>query len=161
MKLLRVAVAMIAAACAFDASAAFIRTIEAPGGVGNVTSLTNVLTEFNALSDDARKSARIWLQPGIYNLSGVYMTSTHHLTVASSQGGLFAGLGDGPEETILLGGGEAGAHGVLVFGGGGNWSGSRPKAMNCMRGPESSFTMPRVWFLPAGILRSGMTFFVM
>ncbi len=122
MKLLKVAVATIAAACAFDAFAAFIRTIEAPGGVGNVTSLTNVLTEFNALSDNDRKNARIYLEKGAYNLSGVYMTSTHHLTVASSNGGLFAGLGDGPEETILLGGGETEAHGVLIFGGGGNWS---------------------------------------
>ena len=121
MKLLKVAVATIAAACAFDAFAAFVRTIEAPGGVGNVTSLTNVLAEFNALSTDDRKNARIYFEKGTYNLSGVYMTGTHHITVASSQGGLFAGLGDGPEETILLGGGEAEAHGVLMFGGGGNW----------------------------------------
>ena len=50
---------------------------------------------------------------------------------------------------------------TMSHGGGGNWSGRRPNAMNCMRVPDSSFTMPRVWFLPAGILRSGMTFFVM
>ena len=122
MKLPKVAVAMIAAACTLDVLAAFQRTIEAPGGVGDVTSLTNVLAEFNALSSDDRKSARIYLEKGTYNLSGVYMTGTHHLNVAGSQNGIFAGLGNGPEETILLGGGEAEAHGVLIFGGGGNWS---------------------------------------
>lgn len=50
---------------------------------------------------------------------------------------------------------------TMSHGGGGNWSGSRPKAMNCMRVPDSSFRMPRVWFLPAGILRSGVTFLAM
>ena len=43
---------------------------------------------------------------------------------------------------------------TMSHGGGGNWSGCRPKAMNCMRVPDSSFTMPRVWFLPAGIFRN-------
>ena len=116
--LLAMAVTM---SCVLGASAAFIRTIEAPGGVGDVVALTNVLTQFSALSDDDRKNARIWLQPGTYNLSGVYMNSTHHLSMSQSAGGLFAGLGDGPEDTVLVGGGETEAHGVLVMGGGGNF----------------------------------------
>ena len=138
MKLLRVAVAMIAAACAFDASAAFIRTIEAPGGVGNVTSLTNVLTEFNALSTDDRKNARIWLQPGIYNLSGIYMNSASHLRIEQSTGGLFAGLGDGPGDTILLGGGESQAHRVLSCSGGGNYGSTTISNLTCTGGWTTS-----------------------
>ena len=116
MKLLKVAVAMIAAACALDALAAFERTVD------NVVALTNALTELSALDSNGKTGARVWLQPGIYNLSGVYMSATHHLDIPSCSGGLVAGLGEGPEDTILLGGGEAEAHGVVKMGGGSNWS---------------------------------------
>ena len=102
-------------------AATFERTIEAPNGVGDVVALTNALTELNALTDAARNDMRIWLRQGTYNLSGVYMTSTHHLQIKQSLRGLVAGLGDGPGDTILLGGGETEAHGVLSMEGGGNW----------------------------------------
>ena len=122
-KLTTLAAAMMSAACVFDATAAFERTIEAPGGVGDVVALTNALAEYNALaSDDARNNARILLKPGTYNLAGVYMNSLFHLNLAkSTTGGIFAGLGEGPSETVLLGGGEAGAHGVIRAMGSGNW----------------------------------------
>ena len=122
MKLLNAAAAAaLFAACASDAHAAFVRTIEAPNGVGDVVALTNALTELNALADAGRSDMRVWLRPGTYNLTGVYMTSTHHLQVKQSLRGLVAGLGDGPGDTILIGGGETEAHGVLSMEGGGNW----------------------------------------
>ena len=105
--LLRIeAVAAIAFLIAPVAQAAYEATIPAPNGVGDVVALTNALTELNALSD--RTSARIWLQPGTYNLSGVYMTGEEHLMILACPGGLVAGLGNKPGDTVLLGGGEAG-----------------------------------------------------
>lgn len=120
---MKVAIAMIASLCALDVLAApFERTIDAPDGVGDVVALTNALTELNALPQVDRTGARILLKPGIYNLTGVHMKDTHHLYMSDSPGGLFAGLGEGPEETVLVGGGESEAHGVLEAGGGGNWA---------------------------------------
>ena len=103
------------------AQAAYEATIEAPNGVGDVVALTNALAQANALTDSARASARIWLKPGLYNLSGVYMTSSSHLRFKVSASGMIAGLGEKPKDTILLGGGEAEAHRVLALAGGGNY----------------------------------------
>ena len=94
--------------------------------VDDVVSLTNALTQMNELTDAGRKNARIWLRPGTYNLSGICMYSSDtygkgHLAIGLSQGGMIAGLGDGPEDTILLGAGAAEQCRVLVLkGGGGN-----------------------------------------
>ena len=97
-------------------------TIEAPGGVGDVEALTNALVAINSMIGDAngRFNARVWLKPGVYDLCGVYMTTTTgsgHLCTESIQGGMIAGLGEGPEDTILLGGGEADGRRVLYTGG--------------------------------------------
>jgi predicted outer membrane repeat protein len=108
-----------AIACAGVQAATFERTIKAPDGIGDVVALTNALAELSAASN--KDKMRIWLQKGTYDLRGVYMRSSHHLEIASAPGGLVAGLGDGPEETILLGGGEDGQHGVIYMNGGGNW----------------------------------------
>lgn len=94
--------------------------------VDDVVSLTNALTQMNELTDAGRKNARIWLRPGTYNLSGICMYSSDtygkgHLAIGLSQDGMIAGLGDGPEKTILLGAGAAEQCRVLVLkGGGGN-----------------------------------------
>ena len=111
--------AVAAVGLTLGAQAAYEATIEAPNGVGDVVALTNALAEFNALS--SRTSGRILLKPGVYNLRGVYMNSASHLTISAAQHGLFAGLGAKPEDTVLLGGGEAEAHRVLSLGGGGNY----------------------------------------
>ena len=103
------------------AQAAFVYTNEAPNGVGDVVALTNALAQANALTDSARASARIWLKPSLYNLSGVYMTSSSHLRFYVSSGGMIAGLGEKPDDTILLGGGETEKHRVLNVDGGGNY----------------------------------------
>ena len=100
-------------------AATFERTIPAPNGIGNVVALTNALAEYNALGD-YKIAAKIWLQPGTYDLSGVYMTSASHLYLKSSQGGMLAGLGAKRDDTVLLGGGEAEAHRVLQISGS-NW----------------------------------------
>ena len=97
-------------------------TIEAPGGVGDVEALTNALVAINSMAADAngRFNARVWLKPGVYDLCGVYMTTTTgsgHLVTESIQGGMIAGLGEGPEDTILLGGGEADGRRVLYTSG--------------------------------------------
>ena len=123
MKLLKVAVATIVAACALDALAAFVRTIEAPNGVGDVVALTNALTELNALEESGRGNARVWLEPGLYDLRGVFMDSGNHLKLSAASGAMIAGLGDGPDKTILLGGGddaEKGRHRILSVSGT-NW----------------------------------------
>lgn len=122
MKSPKAAVVTIVTAYALNAlSGPFERIIEA----GDVHSLTNALTELNALDQTARKDARIWLKKGLYNLSGIYMTDTHHLYVKGSSGsgdkGLLAGLAENRGDTILLGGGEAGKHGVLKIDDPGNY----------------------------------------
>ena len=112
-----------AIACAEVQAATFERTIQAPDGIGDVVALTNALTELNEATDvyDYKTQVKIWLKPGTYDLSGVYMTSSHHLTIRAFQGGILAGLGADRGDTILLGGGEDGGHGVLLSGGGGNF----------------------------------------
>lgn len=114
----------MAAGLALGAQAAYEATIEAPNGVGNVAALTNALTYVNTVLTDPnadRSKMRIWLQPGVYDLSGIYMKTASHLYIAACQHGMIAGLGDGPEDTVLLGGGEAEAHRVLALDGGGNY----------------------------------------
>lgn len=105
--------------CPVASGAAFVRTIEAPDGVGDVIALTNALTELAACSD--MENSRIWLKPGVYDLSGIYMTSSHHLSSPGGKGGILAGTGEDPSQTVLLGGGESEKHGVLTGCGGGNW----------------------------------------
>ena len=104
--------------CMLGANAAQTYTIEAPNGVGDVVALTNALTQLNALS--SRDNARVWLEPGLYDLRGVFMDSENHLRLDSASGAMIAGLGDGPDKTILLGGGddsEKGRHRILKVGG--------------------------------------------
>ena len=83
---------MMTAVAAFGASlcaqAAFVYTNEAPNGVGDVVALTNALARYNALSNNARFDARIYLKPGVYNLKDVYMNAASHLVLNSSQGGV-------------------------------------------------------------------------
>ena len=113
------AFAAIALLFAPVAQAAYEATVPAPNGVGDVVALTNALAEANALGSAAtdRLNARIWLNPGVYDLSGIYMTSGNHLYLMQSQGGMIAGLGEKPGDTILVGGGEAEGHRVLQVSG--------------------------------------------
>ncbi len=111
----------VATALATSAYAALTFTIPAPNGVGDVVALTNALAQINAAPADGNPNGRfwskVWLEPGIYNLSGVYMNADSHLYVNSWHGGVLAGLGDGPRDVILIGGGESEAHRVLNGGG--------------------------------------------
>ena len=88
-------------------------TVAAPDGIGDVVSLTNLLTNLNAFDDSVRNGSKVWLKPGVYNLDGVYMSEGSHLVFNSNQGGIIAGLGERREDTVLLGGGERGAHRVM------------------------------------------------
>ena len=115
------AVAAAILSAAYGAQAAYVATIEAPNRVGDVVALTNAMAEANALTDSARANARIWLKPGVYNLSGVYMADGSHLQFKASQHGMIAGLGEKPDDTILIGGGEAEGRRVLALSGGGNY----------------------------------------
>ena len=96
---------------------ALVFNIPAPNGVGDVVALTNALARISAAPDNDNSNgkfkSKVWLAPGVYDLSGIYMTGGSHLNLPSCQGGLIAGLGDGPEDVVLLGGGEVGAHRVL------------------------------------------------
>ena len=96
--------------------------ILAPGGVGDVVALTNALRELKTdYTDDTRHGISVFLEPGLYDLRGVYMSSTSHLVFPQMRAGTIAGLGKGPEDTILLGGGKTGGHRVMALGGASNW----------------------------------------
>lgn len=113
--------AVMAAGLALGAQAAYEVTIEAPNGVGNVAALTNALTELNAVL--ASEGGKIWLEPGVYDLRGIYMNDKSHLYIVhtgASKSLLFAGKGPKPGDTVLIGGGEAEKHRVIEAGGGGN-----------------------------------------
>ena len=103
----------VVVAMATSAHAGLTFTIPAPNGVGDVVALTNAFTQIYAAGYNGRMGARVWLQPGVYDLSGVYMSSTSHLHLESCHNVVVAGLGNGPGDTILLGGGETEAHRVL------------------------------------------------
>jgi len=112
------AVAIMFAVCVSDAIAGVEYTIDAPNGVGDVVSLTNALKQLNALA--SRDNARVWLEAGVYDLRGVFMDSENHLVLAAANGAMIAGLGDVPDKTILLGGGddsEKGRHRILAISG--------------------------------------------
>ena len=121
MKKAKIIAAVAALGASLGVQAAYEVTIPAPNGIGDVVALTNALAQANALSDSARANARIWLTPGLYNLSGVHMTEISHLQFKQSQHGLIAGLGKKPDDTILLGGGEAENHRIMELSGGGNY----------------------------------------
>ena len=120
--LLRVgAFAVVALLLAPPELAAYEATILAPNGVGDVVALTNALTELNAVL--ASEGGKIWLEPGVYDLRGTYMTDKSHLNIVHtgpSKSLLFAGKGAKPGDTVLMGGGEAEKHRVIQAGGGGN-----------------------------------------
>lgn len=112
--------ALCAVAC--SASGAFERTIPSTDGVGDVVALTNALAELNALGDNDTLDARIYLSPGLYDLKGVRMTTDSHLRIEHARNLVFSGLGDGPADTVLLGGGEEdGCRVIFVVGGGNYW----------------------------------------
>ena len=111
---------ILLALCIPITAAAKEYTIEAPGGVGDIESLTNALVDINKKVLAERNSSKVWLKPGVYNLRGVSMSTdsgTGHLSLKSLNWGLIAGLGDGPEDTILLGGGKEDGLGVLCVSG--------------------------------------------
>ena len=105
------------AAFVFAAIGAFGATyrIPAPGGVGDVTALTNAVAQLNKGNTTG---ARILLEPGVYDLRGtatVAGKSVHLYFNTRNKGGLVAGLGDKPGDTILLGGGETEKKTVLYI----------------------------------------------
>ncbi len=96
------AIAMLAAAFAASAASAVTVTIPSPDTVGNAAAVT-ALT--NACKNAGSNYYTIELEPGIYDLSGVSMASGTHLVVTATFYGVLRGKGDGPADTVLLGGG--------------------------------------------------------
>ena len=111
--------ALAAAATIMAATAAPEYTIHAPNGIGDVTTLTNVLATME--TDGASQGLKLWLEPGVYNLRGVKMENGCHLSVRHTRNAVIAGLGAKPEDTILLGGGEDDKCRVAYVTGGGNY----------------------------------------
>ncbi len=121
MKKAKIIAAVAALGASLVAQAAYEVTIPAPNGIGDVITLTNKIAEFNAVA--SAESGKIWLEPGVYNLSGIYMTSKSHLDISytGNQSLLFAGKGSDRSKTVLLGGGSAELHRVISTGGSGNY----------------------------------------
>ena len=81
--------------------------IPAPGGVGDVAALTNALAHISSYRN-------VLLKPGVYDLKDVEMASGSHLSLRAGGHGII-GLGDGPEETVLLGGGSEVGRRILTL----------------------------------------------
>ena len=56
------------------------------------------------------------LEPGVYDVSGQAAETASHLKMDYAKGGSLIGLGDGPEDVVLLGGGEDSSRRVLNLG---------------------------------------------
>lgn len=89
-------------------------TVHSENGVGDVVALTNVLALAN--SNDGAKGI-VKLEPGVYNLSDVYMEANSHIKCSASST-RYVGLGNGPEDTVLLGAGSSGTRRVFNIGSG-------------------------------------------
>ena len=96
-------------------------TVPAPGGVGDVVALTNVLRRIylaaRVTSGSSYCNGRFdcRLTPGVYNLTGVYMETQSHLAAKALSTRIY-GLGQGPADTVLVGEGSPGKRRVLAFG---------------------------------------------
>ena len=85
--------------------------VPALNGVGSIEGLTNALLAVKRLPKVAMETC-VKLEPGTYDLAGAAMNSASHLVFIGKSldyptGLHLAGMGSGPSETILLGGGEA------------------------------------------------------
>ncbi len=110
--------AMVAVSfCAFGVE----YVIEAPDGVGDVVALTNALNQCPTGGGTDTTGFTVKLKPGVYNLKGITMTSSSHLDLRQARDALFTGLGDSPEDTVLVGGGTNDNVRVINCVGGGNY----------------------------------------
>ena len=86
---------------------------------GDVVALTNAVRRLSGLSDAERVGASILLEPGLYDLTSVPISDVTYLPFTKPvRNGSLVGLGEGPGETILKGGGEAGGRRVVNLDGG-------------------------------------------
>ena len=92
--------------------------IPAPGGIGDVAALTNALAHIGSYRN-------VLLRPGVYDLKDVEMASGSHLSLRAGGHGII-GLGDGPEDTVLLGGGSAAGCRILTL------TGSNASSIACV-----------------------------
>lgn len=114
---LRRCVALAGAALFAHCAAGWETTVPSTNGIGDVVALTNALKTFNDRTQANRANGRIWLSPGLYDLSGIKMLAAH-LFVNTAKNAMIAGTGATPGETILLGGGETDKLRVLYTSGG-------------------------------------------
>lgn len=77
-------------------------TVPAPDGVGDVVALTNAITRAKAGS-----YRNVLLEPGLYDLKDVAMTTVSHLDCTGFNNHYLIGAGSRPADVILKGGGEA------------------------------------------------------
>ena len=115
---LRRCVALAGAALFAQCAAGWETTVPSINGIGDVVALTNALKTFNDRTQANRANGRIWLSPGVYDLSGIKMQSSAHLLVNTAKNAMIAGTGTTPGETILLGGGETDKLRVIYTSGG-------------------------------------------
>ena len=77
--------------------------------VHNVTELTNACVAANSNYN------KILMHPGVYDLTGIKMGSNTHLTMKGLNSGLWAGLGEKPEDTIVKGSGPIDVCRIVSF----------------------------------------------
>ena len=77
--------------------------------VHNVTELTNACIAANSNYN------KILMYPGVYDLTGIKMGSNTHLTMKGLNSGLWAGLGEKPEDTIVKGSGPIDVCRIISF----------------------------------------------
>ena len=93
-----------------------------------MTALTNAVSRVVRTQSKPSGTRYYWvyrcvrLEPGLYDLSGVKMASGSHITLAGCKGAIISGLGDRPEDTVLLGGGGTDGVRVIHLGTGDNYT---------------------------------------
>lgn len=67
----------------------------------------------NALYEYGRYHCTFRLQPGVYDVSALEMHASYHIYLPAFYEGAILGLGEKPEDVVLVGGGEAKSKGVM------------------------------------------------
>ena len=109
MNMLKVGIGILPLILAVTGIRAFGASVNQEFHVSNVMELTNACVQANSNYN------KIYLAPGIYDLSDIAMEEKSHIVMKGLNGGMIAGTGEKPGDTVLLGGGEEASRRVARF----------------------------------------------